>query len=436
VIQAAFPAGPAAPPAFATLPDVRATLGGNEAMLSFQVGLWNTYDGEFGGGSWLIATARGHEKVYRLPDRAELAPMIPVFSGLLQRTDGLEAASSARLYDDLLAAAVRDLPPGIERLIVVPDGPLHNLPFDALRNGRSGPAMATRLEITVVPSATLWRHWRTAPKRDATRKALAFADPSIGPPRAANAVERNAALERGLSSGRLPYARQESGALVRHLGNVEALVGSRASEKALKDRDLERYDLVHFAVHAIADEARPERSAVLLAPGGRTEDGLLQAREIQALNLKGRIVVLSACQTASGAVLSGEGVLSLARSFFEAGAQAVIGSRWPIRDEDAAWLFEAFYERLGQGASLSEALKAAKTRAIETGRPTAAWASLVLLGDGEFRPFAGTDARRPSTRPTSTSPITSVRRPLLALVLIAPVLLFLAWWMGRPSRLS
>ena len=136
-------------------------------------------------------------------------------------------------------------------------------------------------------------------------------------------------------------------------------------------------------------KAHPERSAVLLSPGAASEDGLLQSREIEGLDLDGRIVVLSACQTASGAILSGEGVLSLARSFFEAGANAVIGTRWPIRDDDAASLFEAFYQRLGAGASLSEALKQAKAQAIAANRPAAAWASLVLLGDGDFRPFPG-----------------------------------------------
>jgi CHAT domain-containing protein len=427
-VEIAFHRADPASSAFVGLSDVRGTLADDEALLSYQVGLWQTFAGEFGGGSWLVVIAKDHQKVYRLPDRVELTPIIPVFSGLLQRADGLDAASAARLYDELLASAIRDLPPGIRKLVVVPDGPLHNLPFDALRSTRDGPLVASRFEISVVPSATLWRHWRAKATRTATGRSLAFADPAVGAARGPNAVERNAALERGLSSGPLPYARRESGALVRHLGNVEALVGERASERALKDRDLSGYDIVHFAVHAIADEAHPERSAVLLAPGGRTEDGLLQAREIQNLNLAGRTVVLSACQTASGAVLSGEGVLSLARSFFEAGAQTVIGSRWPIRDEDAAWLFEAFYRRLGEGASLSEALKEAKTLAIQAGRPPAAWASLVLLGDGEFRPFPG---GRPAPQPTRST--SSARKVLVALAVAIPVLAVVWRFSRRPS---
>jgi hypothetical protein len=94
--------------------------------------------------------------------------------------------------------------------------------------------------------------------------------------------------------------------------------------------------------------------------------------------------VLSACQTAEGVVQSGEGVLSLARAFFGAGAHAVIGTRWPIRDADAAWIFSAFYRHLADGRSLAAALRLAKADAIVAGRPVTAWAGIVLIGRGEL----------------------------------------------------
>jgi hypothetical protein len=114
---------------------------------------------------------------------------------------------------------------------------------------------------------------------------------------------------------------------------------------------------VHFAAHAVADDAYPERSAVVLAAGDAKQDGLLQAREIEALDLDGRIVVLSACYTAGGAVLSGEGVLSLA----------------------------------------SQALSARQAEARAAGRPPSAWAALVLLGNGDLRPFAGAGPQQSSS---------------------------------------
>lgn len=385
------------PPAFATLDAVQAALGEDEALLSFQIGLWETYERNFGGGSWLVAVTRHGRTVHRLPDRVPLSDAVPVFAGLLEGGHGREQLAAVRLYRDLLADAVAALPPGIARLVIIPDGALHRLPFDALRAAPDRAPLGAQYELTFAPSATLWLQWRASASRTPVAKVLTFADPTLAIGGENDARTRNAALFQGLRLGRLPYARAESRAIARHVVATEALVGDGASERALKSRDLEGVGILHVAAHAVADEAYPERSAVLLAPGDAKEDGLLQAREIAALDLVGRIVVLSACQTAGGAVLSGEGVLSLARAFFEAGAHAVIGSRWPLRDADAAALFDTFYRHLGRGASLSEALKATQDEARDAGRPTSTWASLVLLGDGSVRPFPEGQQRPPST---------------------------------------
>jgi CHAT domain-containing protein/tetratricopeptide (TPR) repeat protein len=424
-VALAFPNHPASP-SFATPATVQSALAEDEAMLSFQVGLWKTYEGAFGGGSWLTVLTRDGVSVHRLPDRAALAPIVPMFTGLIGREDGLEQASAVRLFNELLRDALSALPSRIQRLILVPDGPLHHLPFDALRPSRDAPPLAARYELVVAPSATLWHHWRSNGSRPATLRALAFADPDLAISLRSDARERNATLHQGLRVGRLPHARRESRALERHFGTVEALVGERASEMALKQRNLLDYDILHFAAHAIADDAHPDRSAVLLAAGTGSEDGLLQAREIAGLDLQDRIVVLSACQTATGTVLSGEGVLSLARAFFEAGARSVIGSRWPIRDDDAAAFFDHFYRALAEGASLSEALTRAKAKAIADGRPAAAWASLVLLGDGDFRPF-------PEARPATPSAHWQLAAVALVIVALGGLAVSRVARQSRPS---
>jgi hypothetical protein len=402
-IALAFHDARRAPPAFASLDDLQSALARDEALLSFQVGLWETYDGDYGGGSWLIAVTKNRRTVHRLPDRTRLSSVVPVFVGLLDGGQGRETVAAVRLYDELLSRAVASLPPEITRLVIVADGALHHLPFEALRATPDAPPLGARYELVQAPSATLWLQWRATAPRAPAGRVLTLADPALAGGAATEAQSRDATLLQGLRLGRLPHARQESRAIERHIGGVETLIGERASEKALKSRNLGAYDLVHFAAHAVADETHPERSAVLLAPGDAAEDGLLQVREIQALDLEGRIVVLSACHTAAGVVLSGEGVLSLARAFFGAGAHAVIGSRWPLRDADAAALFDTFYRRLGQGASLSQALKATQDEAREAGRSASAWAGLVLLGNGDLRPFAGgrppTDRRPPVALP-------------------------------------
>jgi hypothetical protein len=405
--------GPRPDPAFASVADVQSALGPDEALLSFQLGVWDTVESTFGGGAWLTVLTRDRRAVYRIPDRAHFAPLVPVFNGLLSGGDGREVRAAVRLHGDVFSNALHELPPRIARLIIVPDGPLHHLPFDALRAAPGAAPLAARYELAVSPSATLWLDTRRRGAPESRARALVLADPELSVMGSADAAERQAVLQRGFTLGRLPYARHESRALSRYLPDVDALVGPVATEHAIKTRALRDYELVHFAAHAVADETHPGRSAVFLAPGDAGEDGLLQAREIGELDFEGRIVVLSACQTAAGAVLSGEGVLSLARAFFQGGARAVVGTRWHVRDEDAASLFETFYRALGKGATVSAALAQTKARAIAQGRRPAVWAGLVLLGEGESRPFP--------TRPIESDTDRRIGRRLVLLLIVAIV---------------
>jgi hypothetical protein len=386
--QIARLSGPGArPDSFAGLAEVQSALRPHEALLSFQLGLWDTVESTFGGGAWLTVVTHDRRAVYRIPDRSHFMPLIPVFTGLLPAGDGREIAAGVRLYGDAFSSALAELPPGITRLIIVPDGPLHHLPFEALRGSPDAPPLAARYELVVSPSATMWLETRERAAPAGRGRVLVFADPELDVGSRTEAVDRQAVLQHGFALGRLPFARRESRALARYLTDVDTLDGPAASELAIKTRALGEYELVHFAAHAVADETHPERSAVFLAPGDGAQDGLLQAREIRELDLEGKIVVLAACQTAAGAVLAGEGMLSLARAFFQAGASAVVGTRWHIRDEDAATLFESFYRALGNGATVSGALAEAKANAIGRGRRADVWAGLVLLGDGATRPF-------------------------------------------------
>jgi tetratricopeptide (TPR) repeat protein len=373
-------------PEFATLEEIQAGLRGNQALVSFQIGLWENVHGEFGGGAYGLLVTRDRAEAFRLPDRVALQPKIPFFLGLLARADGAEALAATRLYDDLLGPALATLPKDVDELIVIPDGPLHHLPFSALRRGSE--ALGETIALTYAPSATLWLRWRENPPKEAEIPALAMADPALEATEPSE--ERNLDFREGMVLGALPHARREGRAVVRRLGaGSELLLAENASEDALKKRDLSRYGILHFAAHAIADEENPDRSAVVLSPGNETEDGLLQVREIGELDLDGRIVVLSACRTASGRTLNGEGVQSLARAFFRAGAHAVVASRWPLRDDEAAVLFDDFYQALGRGESLTRSLRIATTKAVAAGLPVSAWSGLTLYGDGSLAPIEG-----------------------------------------------
>jgi CHAT domain-containing protein len=390
--------GPARPtPSPPTIAEVRARLEPDEAMLLFQIfdrdGVESAY---LRGSSWVIAISKAKAQAFRVPDADRLAGEADLLAGLVARRDRSEASGAQVLYRQLLAEALGALGPSITRLSIVPDGALHRLPFEALRDGAAQP-LGDKLEIALAPSAALWLRWRNEPAKRAQIPALALGDPLLGELRdPALAQPAAGGASAGLPDrrwdlwkrpGPLPGARAEALAVVAALGHgSEARLGEGASESFVKSADLGRYGLVHIAAHAIVDEARPERSAILLAPGAPREDGLLQLREIGGLALSGSVVVLATCDSSSGELLQGEGVMSLARGFFQAGARAVVGSLWPLRDDEAQLFFSALYGRLGEGATLSNAVAVARRDRMKAGAPAAAWAGLVILGDGNAVP--------------------------------------------------
>lgn len=382
------------PSRLSTVEDVQAALAEDEALLAYQVAPQvSTADAElFEGGSWVLAVTRGTVKALPVDDAVLAA--LPVFLGLFDRRDGSEAAAAVRLFDGLLGPVLATLPEAVKRIVVVPDGTLYELPFAALRPRPGEPPLGARFELTLAPSATVWLRLRRA-SAPGGAGALALADPELPAGSGEAAADRAWALAAGARLGALPHARAESRFLVRTVrGDSVLRAGRDASEAFLKGADLRRYAVLHLAAHALVDDEKPERSAVLLAPGAPLEDGLLQIREIVGLDLGGRVVVLSACRSAAGPVLSGEGVLGLAHAFFQAGARTVVGTLWPLRDDEAERVFRSFYRELASGRSVAAALASAQRDAIASGQPPAAWAGVVVLGDGGAVPILG-GRRRP-----------------------------------------
>lgn len=173
--------------------------------------------------------------------------------------------------------------------------------------------------------------------------------------------------------------------MISTLGGGRLLLGAEASKEALQGADLKRFAIVHFAAHSILS-ADPERSCVVLAPARPADNGHLEPREIVKLHLVGKLVVLASCSSALGTVLPGEGVMGLTRAFFEAGAHTVVGSLWPVHDQEAAAFFERFYTHLAAGKSVAAALTDAQRDRIAAGCPAADWSGYVVLGDGDLVP--------------------------------------------------
>jgi len=134
---------------------------------------------------------------------------------------------------------------------------------------------------------------------------------------------------------------------------------------------------------------------VLLGDVKAGEDGLLQPREIARYNLRARLVVLSACDTAVGPTLGQEGVVNLARAFLVAGAGAVMTSLWPVDDTLSAALMRAFYGNLVRGETLADGLRLAKGELSQRfgAKASGTLGAFQLIGDGSQRLTVGAGLR-------------------------------------------
>jgi CHAT domain-containing protein len=410
------PRAEATPMPFATIAAVQRAAGHREAILWYSIAPWTDLYGEFGGGAWVLAVTRDRASLHRLPTRPELDMQVAALTGLLQRRDASAStwtAAARRLGDTLLAEALETLPPSIEQLTIVTDDVLHRLPFEALSTTERTRWLGERFDIAVVPSATLLLRLRDAESPRFANPALVFADPEVR--------SGNPAGQPGLAP--LPWARREADAIARSLQLPDAAVlgGAAATEERLKAATRGSYAVLHLAAHARADGSFPERSAVFLAASGAADDGWLQPREIAGLALDGATVVLSACESAAGPVISGEGPLSLARAFFAAGATSVVATRWPLRDDDAEFLMDRLYRALARGTTVGGALRRARQEAMAAGLPAAAWAGVALLGDGARVPI---------------SPIAEARSPWAVLAALGVALLAVLWWAIRRATAS
>jgi len=263
-----------------------------------------------------------------------------------------------RLHEQLVA------PLGLsdtEALVVVPHGPLHYLPFQALYGPRG--YMVEERPISYAPSASIWLHLlsKELPRRG---QPLALGNPDLGTPRLG-----------------LPGAQREVVNIKNLYPDAEIYLGAEATKQRLLVRAPSK-DLLHVAAHAEVDEVDPLYSVIRLAAAdGAT--GQLEAHEIYDLNLTNMsLTVLSACDSGLGRVSGGDEVWGFTRSFLAAGTRSLLVSLWPVEDESTARLMEQFYLEL-RGTTLREALRSAQLhllRDLRTSDPFF-WAAFDLIGD-------------------------------------------------------
>src|SRR5262249_53842020 len=194
---------------------------------------------------------------------------------------------------------------------------------------------------------------------------VAFGDP-IYPPLSLDRAdpEVRAALRHGLSLAPLPSSREEAAGVAALFPRGRAYLSGEATEERAKAVGRE-VRLLHFACHGLIDERFPLNSALALTvperPAAGQDNGLLQAWEIfESVRLDADLVTLSACDTALGREMGGEGLIGLTRAFQYAGARSVLATLWSVADVSTADFMKRFYGYLRQGRTKDEALRAAQ----------------------------------------------------------------------------
>lgn len=361
------PGQPAAPPPRALRrAEVAARLGPGEALLEYLVGEQDAF-------GWLLT--RNELIGFRLPAPRELDADVRTALALIAADDRAALRQLGdRITPALLGPALSRLA-GIRRLIIVPDGSLQRLPFAALPiPGRTESYLAQQVTTATVGSGSLLG---------------ALAEPSVARSSilalsATGASARPGAAERSNAAATLAETSGEVADVVRLLntGGTSRTI-TNASESAVKASGFGDFRVIHIAAHAVVDEASPRDSAVLLEADG-TEDGSLRASEITSLPMDADLVVLAACRTQLGRVLRGEGLLSLARSFMEAGARSVVATLWDVGDRETRLLMRSFYSGVAGGLAPDEALRIAQMQMIRAGGAMAAprvWAGFQASGE-------------------------------------------------------
>ena len=397
--------------------------------------------------SFLWAVSTSSVSSYELPNRVEIEAAAKRVYALLTarqlataeseeqqrariaKADADYPGAARQLSEMLLAPVASHL--GTKRLVIVADGALQYVPFAVLpspaapghrgaagndqgdrNHGRNdGTPLMVDHETISLPSASVIAVLRreTSGRRTALKSVAVLADPvfdknddrvAASSASAGNqvAVAGGGDLQRaardagltgtGLGIPRLPFSREEAEAIlaVAPAGSAMNATGFKANRATATSVELGQYRIVHFATHALLDSEHPELSGIVLSlvdEQGHPQDGFLRLHDLYNLNLSAELVVLSACQTALGKEIKGEGLIGLTRGFMYAGAPRVVASLWKVSDRATAQLMSHFYRGLLKGMRPAAALRAAQVAMLKDKHWQAPyyWAPFVLQGE-------------------------------------------------------
>jgi hypothetical protein len=384
--------------------------------------------------SYLFAVTLDSIQAYELPARklvevAVLEFMKSITARRQDQSDSNDQASageatkplseSGAYLSEMLFGSVRDKL-GSRRLLIVSEGVLNGLCFEALPTAVAtthpiaSKALVETNEIVAEPSISTLAAIRNAQEHKASPNKLVaiIADPvvgraddrvensslSSGPALAATGNNSDQSLQRSSEMvtrddtlKRLVHASEEADAIAAAApwGTSMVAKGFAASRETAMSSDVRQYQIIHFATHGILNSEHPELSGILLSMvdrNGSDTDGLLPLQDIYDLDLSAELTVLSACQTALGKDVNGEGLVGLTHSFLSAGSKSVVASLWKVDDRATAVFMTKFYDLMfKERLSPAAALRATKIWMMHDKQWSAPyyWAGFVLQGEYE-----------------------------------------------------
>ncbi|WP_374608135.1 CHAT domain-containing protein [Thermomonas sp.] len=295
--------------------------------------------------------------------RADLARLVDAYRDALIN---LKPATDVGDKIGTLLLAPLDIPAG-KRIIIVPHGPLHYLPFQALR--LDGQYLIERNPISIAPSISIAA--RLAERTPTVAAQLvAFGNPTINPDVA----------------DPLPGAEREVHALSQQFPGATLFFKEQANKTNFQG-SAPNARLLHVAAHAVADTLDPLHSKVLLADENG-QPNYLEAKDVMGMDLKGTaLIALSACESGLGRVEDGDEVLGFTRSFLSAGTSTLLASLWPVSDAATETLMTTLYDDLAKGEQVQDAMRDAQRAVLanpETAHPFF-WAPFNLIGNWRLK---------------------------------------------------
>ena len=340
--------------------------------------------------SYVFVITKKDLKIIPLPPAHQIQSQVKSYLSTITDAENHDFRIGYELFDALVKPG---LDGSLDKLIFIPDDILHYLPFETLLNrDYEHRWLVQDYKIAYAPSLTSLReiiHRKSAAGFSSQKDILAVGDPCFG---ASETLENTREISKSFDAAtslnlpRLRFSGQEIEKIAGMFDKTDILKREDATEGQFKQLDLSEYKILHLATHCLIDNQNPDRSSIVFSLGDtadKVEDGFLQMREIFQLRLNSDLVTLSSCQTGLGQFIKGEGIESLSRAFFYAGASSTLISLWAVHDQATSQFMERVYYHLRSSHSIMDSLQKTKLEMIESGTLSHPyyWAGFVATGN-------------------------------------------------------